>query len=55
MGAILTALVGVVNEPLRRTPGGHGPEEGLTDQIPGQPLSHRVANDIAGKQVLMAC
>ena len=42
-----------MNQSLRRAFGSYGSEQGLANQVPGQPFSHYVANDIASENVLM--
>src|SRR3972149_7536508 len=44
----------MVNQPLSRAFGLHSLEQGLTDQIPGQALSHGIANNISGKEIRMS-
>src|SRR4030042_1406381 len=43
----------MVNQPFSRAFGCHSLEQGLTDQIPGQALSHGIANNISGKEILV--
>jgi hypothetical protein len=54
MGAILATAVRVVQQPFSRTFGCHSLAQRLTNQISGQALSHGVANDLIGKEILMA-
>lgn len=55
MCSILTATHRVVYQPTRRALLGNGAKQGLTDQILGHALAHRVADQIAGKHILVAC
>src|SRR3972149_1298779 len=54
MGAVLAAAVGVMQKPLCRTFGFYGSKQRLTDQVPGHARSHRVTDDIAVKEILVA-
>ena len=54
VGAVLTAPIRVVNQPLSWAFGVYSLKQRLADQISGQPLSHRIADDIAAKEILMA-
>src|SRR4030067_3020826 len=44
----------MVNQPFNRVFGCHSLEQGLTDQIPGQALSHGIANNISCKEILVS-
>ena len=54
MGAILAAAVRMMQETLGRPFGFYCPEQGLADQVSGQSVSHRIADDIAIKEILVA-
>lgn len=54
MRAVLAAAVGVLNQAWRRSTQGDGPEQGLHHQVPCHLLTHCVANDFAGIQVLQS-
>src|SRR4030067_3464354 len=44
----------MVNQPFSRAFSCHSLEQGLTDQIPGQALSHGIANNISCKEILVS-
>src|SRR4030066_1802114 len=44
----------MVNQPFSRAFSCHSLEQGLTDQIPGQALSHGISNNISCKEILMS-
>src|SRR4030042_4856477 len=44
----------MVNQPFSRAFSCHSLEQGLTDQIPGQALSHGISNNISCKEILVS-